>query len=213
MACWGPADLMAGKLEVGELLVLGPAGEVPRLSVTVGAVGGEPSVEVALPSRLQGEPVGGEPVEQLQRAAQVPHQVRGLDRGRLGAPVAAAKAAQHVPDRVAPQEVLLVGVVALPDGAGNRLLQPGHVFVADGQRAGGDEDRAQVFERLGVRQFVERFVGERAVGGGELAQDGGAGVLGQPGQHGVGLFGVQQVVVQRRQLGPDAPGAVVEEFA
>jgi putative protein-disulfide isomerase len=52
-----------------------------------------------------------------------------------------------------------------------------------------------------------------AVGGGELAQDGGAGVLGQPGQHGVGLFGVQQVVVQRHEFGPDAPGAVVEEFA
>ena len=63
----GPFD--RGQLEGGQFLGLGPADEVPELASEFGSFTGQPAVELALASGVQGEAAGGEPVEQPQRAA------------------------------------------------------------------------------------------------------------------------------------------------
>ena len=52
-----------------------------------------------------------------------------------------------------------------------QLLEADQVLVAGRQRAGGDQDAAQVPERFAVGQFVEGGVGQRSLAAGELTQD------------------------------------------
>ena len=87
---------------------------------------------------------------------------------------------------------------------GDPAFQPGQVLIAWRQRPGGDQDRAQVPQRLAVGQLVEGGVGERPLAGAELAQDRrGALLLSQPAQHGGRAFVAGQVVMQCLQARPD----------
>ena len=63
---------------------------------------------------------------------------------------AAAEPAHDVPDGVLVQQPALGGAGAPGDALGDPDFQPGQLFVAGRQRPGGDEDRAQVPQRLAV---------------------------------------------------------------
>ena len=142
------------------------------------------------PARCRGRP-GGQlarvrswAVSQSSRAMAARTLLRGRrrpGRGWSSAPLLRLpQPAQHVPDRRS-------GAASACSSGSARLarvpviapLEPGHVLVAGGQRAGGDQDAAQVLERLGVGQFVEGGVGERAPAGGEVGQDRRRGLLGR----------------------------------
>jgi len=51
---------------------------------------------------------------------------------------------QRVPEGVAVQQRALFGVGAVGEGCGDPVLESDQVFVAGGQRTGGDQDAAQV---------------------------------------------------------------------
>ena len=86
------------------------------------------------------------------------------------------------------------------------------MLVAGRQRAGGDQDAAQVPERLAVGQLVEGGVGQRPFACRELTQDRCGGVLVQPVQHGVGAVVAGQVVVQGLQPGMNRAGVVAQKL-
>jgi hypothetical protein len=65
----GPFD--RGEVQAGQLLLVGPANEVPGPAAVGGVPVGEPAVEVCLPAGGQGEVGGGQPVEQGGGAADV----------------------------------------------------------------------------------------------------------------------------------------------
>ena len=72
------------------------------------------------------------------------------------------QAAKVVPDRVAVQDPPLRGVGAGLHRCGDPAFQGDEAFVAGRQGPGGDQDAAQVRERLGAGEFVEDLVGQRA---------------------------------------------------
>jgi hypothetical protein len=101
------------------------------------------------------------------------------------------------------QQLPLPGVAAFGEGAGDPAFEAGQVFVAGRQCAGGDQDGAQVLDRLAGWELVEGGVAEWPLAGAEFAQDGGDHGLVQPRQHQVGSFAAGQGVVQAAQLGAD----------
>jgi hypothetical protein len=116
---------------------------------------------------------------------------------------AAAEPADDVPGGVPVQQPALVRAGASGDGLGDPGFQPGQLLVAGRQRPGGDEDRAQVPQRLAVGQLVEGLVGKRPLAGAELAQDVGDGALAQPGQDGGRAFTARQAVMECPQIRAD----------
>jgi hypothetical protein len=60
----GAVPLDGGEVEVGQLVVFGPSHEVPGLEAAVGLFVGQPVVEITLAGALEGEVVGGKPVQQ-----------------------------------------------------------------------------------------------------------------------------------------------------
>jgi hypothetical protein len=62
------------------------------------------------------------------------------------------------------QKPSLVGIAAVGDCRCDPTFQPRHLFVARRQHADGDQNTAQVFDRLSGGQFVEGVVGEVLVG-------------------------------------------------
>lgn len=117
---------------------------MPGFAAVGGLGAGEPGVEVWLSCGVQGEVVAGEPVQQCGGAANVLADGDELGVGDLAALGALAESAQQVPDGVAVQQVLLVGVVAACDGVGDPAFQPGHLFVAGRECPDGDQDAAHV---------------------------------------------------------------------
>lgn len=75
-----------------------------------------------------------------------------------------------------------------------------HLLVPRGQGAAGDEDAADVLDDLAFGEFVQGFVGERAVAGAEVGQNGGDDAAGEPAQPGGGSFGAGQGVVEGLKL-------------
>ena len=60
------------EVQAGQLLLAGPADEVPRVGAVGGLRAGQPCLQVALPGGGQGEVAGGEPVEQGDGGLDVP---------------------------------------------------------------------------------------------------------------------------------------------
>ena len=56
--------------------------------------------------------------------------------------------AGHVPDGVAVQQLLLTGVGPFGDDPGGPAFEPAQLLIACGQRPDGDQDAAQVLDRL-----------------------------------------------------------------
>ncbi|GAA3247075.1 hypothetical protein GCM10010532_091850 [Dactylosporangium siamense] len=69
-----------------------------------------PAFEVGLPEGVQGEVVGVEPVEEGLCGASVQADAQDLLAGRAAAVVAAAEAAEQVPDQVAVQDSAAVQI-------------------------------------------------------------------------------------------------------
>jgi hypothetical protein len=79
---------------------------------------------------------------------------------------AAAHAVKNTPGGVGAQDPAIVGVLEGGGDPRDRALEAGQVRVPLGQRATGHEQRPQVVERRGLRERVERVVGEREVAAG-----------------------------------------------
>src|ERR1017187_1357097 len=136
------------KVQAGQLLVAGPADEVPGMAALAGARRGRPLVEVALRAGGQREPACGQPVQERRGGSDVPSGDVGLAAGRVGAADPLAQPAQYVPDRVAVQGLLLLPVSPAGDGLRDPAFELDEVLVAGGQRSGGDQDAAQMGQRL-----------------------------------------------------------------
>lgn len=76
------------------------------------------------------------------------------------------------------QQLALVGVRAFGDDPGDPVFQPGELLIVRRQRAGGDQDAAQMLGRLAGRQLIE--VGNWLVPVSEVAQDRRGGAVVQP---------------------------------
>jgi hypothetical protein len=103
----------------------------------VGVGAGEPGVEVGLPAGGQGVAAGAQPVEQANGGANPLADHVELAVGGVGVAVALSESAQKVPDRVAVQQLFVVRVAVLGDGAGDPSFDPSEVLVAGGECAGG----------------------------------------------------------------------------
>ena len=115
-----------------------------------------------------------------------------------------------MPDGVAMQELLLAGVGAFGDGPGDPVFQPRQLLIAWRQRPGGDQDRAQVPDGLGVGQVVECGVGERPLACAKLTQDRGCRALVKPAHYRGGALVAGQVLIESLQFGPDLAAVVAE---
>ncbi len=201
-----------GKVQAGQLLVAGPADEVPGRAALAGARRGRPLVEVALRAGGQREPACGQPVQERHGGSDVPAGDIGLTAGRVGAADPLAQPADHVPDRVAVQDLLLLPVSPVSDGPRDPAFELDKVLVAGGQRSGGDQDAAQMGQRLARGQFVERGVGERAQARGELGEHGLRDAAGEPGQDSSRPVSGGQRLMQDPQLGADVAGVAGDEL-
>jgi hypothetical protein len=112
---------------------------------------------------------------------------------------AAAEAVQDAPGRVGAQQSAVVGVIERRGDRRDRAFEAGEVRVALGQRAGGDEQRAQVDQRCGLRRDVERLVRERELAAREPAQDVAGRAPGQPGVDAARLLGGEECVADGKQ--------------
>jgi hypothetical protein len=184
------------EVQRGEPVPACPADEVPRVGAVAGLGVAQPRIEVALPRGLEGQLVAGEPVKQDDGGLDVPLGAEELAVGGVLSGQTAAEPAHDVPDGVLVQQLALGGATAFGDSPGDPGFQPGELLVAGRQRPGGDEDRAQVPQRLAVRELVEGGVGEGPFAGGELAQHGGVLVVVQPAQHGSRTAGADQAVAE-----------------
>ncbi len=78
----------------------------------------------------KGEPAAAQPVEQNDGGAHPLADHIELTVGGWGAAVALPEPSQHVPDRVAVQQLFVFGVAALVDGLGDPPLDPCELLVA-----------------------------------------------------------------------------------
>lgn len=117
-----------------------------------------------------------------------------------------------MPERVATQQLPVVAPAVFVEGHVDPAFESGKVFIAGRQRAGGDQDAAQVLERLAVGHLVEGLVGQRPCARSKVGQDRGSGVLRQPVHHRLRPVGRGQGFVQPAQLGTDAAAAIVEQL-
>jgi hypothetical protein len=207
----GTAPPGGREVQAGQLVPACPADEVAGVGAVAGLSAGEPYLQVALAGGSQGKVAGGEPVEQGDGGLDVPLGGQGLAVGGMRPGQPAAQAAHDVPDGVAVQQLALARVGAFGDGPGDPGLQPGQLLIAGRQGAGGNQDRAQVPQRLAVGQFVEGGVGKRSLAGAELAQDRRGGAVAQPAQHGGGTLVAGQVVIKRLQTRPDRAVVAAEQ--
>jgi hypothetical protein len=134
-----------------------------------------------------------------------------LGVGGVSAVVALPQPAQQVPDGVAVQQLPLPGIVAFGEDACDPAFQAGQMFITRRQGAGGDQDGAQVLDRLASRKLIEPGVAECPPAGAQFAQEFSDVGLVQPLQHEVGAIAVDQVVVQAAQLGADLAVVIGEQ--
>ncbi len=116
-----------------------------------------------------------------------------------------------MPDGVAVQQLPLLGIAAFGEGAGDPAFQAGQVFITGRQGVGGDQDGAQVLDRLAGWELVEAGMADCPLICAEFAQDAGDRGLVQPRQHEVGSLAAGQVVVQAAQLGADVTVAIGQQ--
>ena len=109
-----------------------------------GVIAGQPGVEVALAGGAQPEATGGEPVQQRDGGPDVPLDGDGLAVGDVLVAGAAPEPAQGVPGGVTVQQLPFAGIVTSGDDGRDPVFEADHVLVAGRQRAGGDQDAAQV---------------------------------------------------------------------
>jgi hypothetical protein len=121
--------------------------------------------------------------------------------------------AQVMPDRVAMQDTPLHRVRAGGDGGGDPPLQTDEPLVAGRQRAGGDQDAAQMLERLAGGKLVQNLVRQRPLIPAEAFQQGVDLRAGQPGQRGVRTRSGRHGLGKGGQVGPDNAGSVAEQVA
>ena len=74
-----------------------------------------------------------QPIEQCDRGSDVLPDDDGLAVGGVGVACALSQPAQQVPDGVAAQQVLFIGVGAFGDGGVDPVFESDHVLVAGGQ--------------------------------------------------------------------------------
>ena len=103
------------------------------------------------------------------------------------------------------------GVAAFGEGALDPAFEAGQVFITGRQCTDGDQDGAQVLDRLAGWELVEGGVADCPLTGAEFAQDAGDRGLVQPRQHEVGSFAAGQVVVQAAQFGADVTVAAGQQ--
>ena len=199
-----------GEVQAGQFLFPGPADEVPGFAAPGGLVAGDPGVQIVLPARGQGEVAGGEPVQEGDRGPDVLADAGQLVVGGIGALGAAAEPSQQMPDGIPVQHVLLIRVVTAGGRGGDPALQPGHLLIAVGQRADGDQDGPQVLDRLAARPRVEGGVSELGLGV-QAPQDRGGGALVQPGRDGAGPFGGGEGLTEGTKARLDLAGLVAEQ--
>jgi hypothetical protein len=94
-----------------------------------GVVAGHPVLEVSLRASREGEVAGSEPVQQHGGGPDVLADGDKLAVGCRRTVGAVAEPPQQMPDGVAAQQLLLVGVGAAVDGRGDLPLQPGHLLI------------------------------------------------------------------------------------
>lgn len=175
-----------------------------------GVFADQPGLEVALPGGGQGEVVGGQPVKHGDGGFDVLANSEGLAVGDTGCGGAATQPPQQMPNSVASQQVLLLGVNAFGDGAIDPALESGHVLVSGRQGADRDQHAAQVLDGFARGQSVECVVGQRQAG--QLAQDRWRGAVVEPTFHGAGTFRFGEGLVQGPQFWADLSGLVAEEL-
>src|SRR5216684_3270400 len=137
----GPAG-GGGKVAGGEAGGVRPADEPAGFFPVDGLAAGEPAVEVGLLAGAHCEVSGVEPVQERDGAAGQPAGQEDLLPGGGFPVVAAAHAPDQVPDQVAVQEPAPFRVGLEVQQAVEECLEPGHLLVTPGQRAGGDEGLA-----------------------------------------------------------------------
>src|SRR6266704_3869154 len=132
--------------QAGQLLVAGPADEVPGRAALADARRGRPLVEIALRAGGQREPACGQPVQECHGGGDVPAGDAGLAVGGVGAADPVTQPAQDVPGRVAVQDFLLLRIGPAGGGLRGPAFELDEVLVAGGQRSGGDQDAAQMHQ-------------------------------------------------------------------
>jgi hypothetical protein len=183
-----------------------PADEPACFFPVDGLAAGEPAVEVGLLAASQAEVCGVEPVQERDGAAGEPAGQENLLPGGGFPVVAAAHAPDQVPDQVAVQEPAPFRVGLGVQQAVEERLEPGHLLIAPGQRADGDEGLAQMGERRALGKFVERLVGQGDAAVGEAGQHRGDGRLGRPAHRGDRVLGGGDLAAQRLQAGRQLAG-------
>ena len=201
------------EVQPGELVAFGPADEVSRAGAVAYLRGGQPCFQVALVGRGQSETAGGEPVEQGDGGLDDPLGGDDLAAGGVSTVQPGAQPAGHLPDGVAVQQLLLVRVAPVGDGGGDPAFQPGELFIAGCQCAGGDQDAAQMLDCLAGRQFVESVVAQGLGSAGERPQDRRGGAVVQPGLHGAWSVGPGERLIEGLQLGREVTGLVADQVA
>ena len=209
----GPPHRVAAKSRLVSLCLLGPADEVPGVGAVGGLRAGQPCLQVALPGGGQGQVAGGEPVEQGDGGLDVPLGGRRPGCGwRARRRSRRTQPAHDVPDGVAVQQLLLAGVGAAGDDAGDPAFQPGHLLIAWRQGPGGDQDAAQVLDRLAGGQLVEGAVGERSSRPARAGSPGRRSCSARPATV-AGRSAAGEGMVEGLQVGADLAGLVAEQLA
>jgi hypothetical protein len=126
----GAHPAVGADADAGQLVLVGPSDEVPRRPAMCCGGVGEPSIEVALLAAAQRELVFGEPVQEGDGGVgALAHRVELLDGGGV-AVVSLPQSTGQVPDCVAVQHLLLLGVCLRGQGLVDEPLDADHVFIA-----------------------------------------------------------------------------------
>src|SRR6266516_1297082 len=216
LACLGvddtgrPAPPDGREIQAGQLVLAGPADEVPRVGAVAGLRGDQPCLQVALPGGGQGEVVCGEPVEQGDGGFDDPLGGHDLVVGGVPAAQPCSQPTDHVPDGVAVQLLLLARAGALGDDPGDPAFQPAHLLIACREGSDGDQDAAQVLGWLALRELVEGAVAQLLPG--QSAQDRRCRAPVQPRFDGGGPLSGHEGGVEGLQAGADVTGLAAQQL-
>ena len=98
-----------GEVQLCQLLPVGPTDEVACVPGVGRVRTGQPRLEIALPGGGEGQPLGGEPVEQNDAGLDVPSGGDDLAVGGAGVTDSVTQPPQDMPSGVAVQQLLLIG--------------------------------------------------------------------------------------------------------
>ncbi|MGP4029671.1 hypothetical protein [Actinomadura sp. 3N407] len=106
-----------------------------------------------------------------------------------------------MPDQVAVQDPAAERVLLCGEEVGEGAFEADEFLIPIGERSEGDQREPQVLGVLPVGKLVERLVGEGHAAGGQVGEDLGDGLFGQPAVGGDGVLGGGDVVAQCQQPG------------